>query len=217
MSQWPHRRMVGGLMLCLQLAMPVWAQSRNAAAPSEAASGPLYQRLADSLVLAMLGVWSHFRAAPASETTAAAQPEFAMPAPVKTEPVRKQATKPVQAPAESLVDSPEVDDSALEVADSSSMVVEIGRGLATWYGLGLQGRPTASGERLDMNALTAAHRTLPFGTRVKVRNMVNGREVVVRINDRGPHTKGRIIGLSRKAAETLDVLDGDHMVQLLRQ
>lgn len=140
-----------------------------------------------------------------------------MPAPVKTEPVRKQATKPVQAPAESLVDSPEVDDSALEVADSSSMVVEIGRGLATWYGLGLQGRPTASGERLDMNALTAAHRTLPFGTRVKVRNMVNGREVVVRINDRGPHTKGRIIGLSRKAAETLDVLDGDHMVQLLRQ
>lgn len=208
--------MVGGLMLCLQLAMPVWAQSRNAAVPSEVVSGPLYQRLADSLVLAMLGVWSHFRAAPASETTAAAQPVSAMPAPVKTEP-RRQATKPVQTPAESLVDSPEVDDSALEVADSSSMVVEIGRGLATWYGLGLQGRPTASGERLDMNALTAAHRTLPFGTRVKVRNMVNGREVVVRINDRGPHTKGRIIGLSRKAAETLDVLDGDHMVQLLRQ
>ena len=215
MSQWPHRRMVGGLMLCLQLAMPVWAQSRNAAVPSEAASGPLYQRLADSLVLAMLGVWSHFRAAPASETTAAAQPVPAMPVPIKTESARKQSAKPVQ--TDSLIDSPEVDDSSLEVADSSSMVVEIGRGLATWYGPGFQGRPTASGERMDMSALTAAHRTLPLGTRVKVRNMANGREVVVRINDRGPHTKGRIIGLSRKAAETLDVLEGDHMVQLLRQ
>lgn len=74
-------------------------------------------------------------------------------------------------------------------------------GDASWYGPGYHGRPTASGERYDMDALTAAHRTLPFGTRVRVRNLDNGREVEVQINDRGPFIDGRIIDLSRAAAE----------------
>lgn len=98
---------------------------------------------------------------------------------------------------------------------SSKPAKEIGRGLVSWYGPGLHGRKTASGEPFDMNALTAAHRTLPFGTKVRVRNMATGQEVVVRVNDRGPHTKGRIIDLSRKAAESLGVTKGDHMVMLL--
>ena len=98
---------------------------------------------------------------------------------------------------------------------SAKTAKEIGRGLVSWYGPGLHGRKTASGEPFDMNALTAAHRTLPFGTKVRVRNMVTGQEVVVRVNDRGPHTKGRIIDLSRKAAESLGVTKGDHMVMLL--
>ena len=83
---------------------------------------------------------------------------------------------------------------------------EIARGKASWYGPGFHGKRTASGERFDMNELTAAHRTLPFGTRVRVRNVENGREVVVRINDRGPQIRGRIIDLSKAAAATLDLL-----------
>lgn len=78
--------------------------------------------------------------------------------------------------------------------------------MASWYGPGFHGKRTANGERFDMNALTAAHRTLAFGTRVLVRNTLNGREVVVRINDRGPRVKERIIDLSKAAAEALDVV-----------
>ncbi|WP_165664625.1 septal ring lytic transglycosylase RlpA family protein [Metapseudomonas otitidis] len=77
---------------------------------------------------------------------------------------------------------------------------------ASYYGARHHGKRTASGERFDQNALTAAHRTLPFGTRVKVTNLNNDRSVVVRINDRGPHVRGRLIDLSRRAAEALDML-----------
>jgi len=83
---------------------------------------------------------------------------------------------------------------------------ELGRGRASWYGPGFHGKRTASGERFDMNDLTAAHRTLPFGTRVRVLNSQNGREVVVRINDRGPHIRDRIIDLSKAAATAIDLL-----------
>ena len=91
-------------------------------------------------------------------------------------------------------------------APTQSQGVELGRGRASWYGPGFHGKRTASGERFDMNELTAAHRTLPFGTRVRVRNTQNGREVVVRINDRGPQVRDRIIDLSKAAAEVLDLL-----------
>jgi len=80
------------------------------------------------------------------------------------------------------------------------------RGIASWYGLPFHGRKTANGERFDMNALTAAHPSLPFGTRVKVRSLVNGREVIVRINDRGPFTPGRIIDLSHAAAKAIGLV-----------
>jgi rare lipoprotein A len=80
---------------------------------------------------------------------------------------------------------------------------EIGRGLASWYGEPFHGRRTASGEIFDMNALTAAHKTLPFGTRLRVHNPATGQAVVVRINDRGPHVAGRIIDVSRAAAEQI--------------
>jgi len=79
-------------------------------------------------------------------------------------------------------------------------------GIASWYGQEFQGRPTASGERFDMHALTAAHRTLPFGARVQVTNLENGKSVVVRINDRGPNQKGRLIDLSYAAAKQLDLI-----------
>lgn len=80
-------------------------------------------------------------------------------------------------------------------------------GKASWYGGRHHGGPTASGERFNKNAMTAAHRRYKFGTRVKVTNKKNGRSVVVRINDRGPYTKGRIIDLSEAAAKKLDMID----------
>ncbi len=73
-------------------------------------------------------------------------------------------------------------------------------GLASWYGEEYHGRPTASGETFDMYQLTAAHRTLAFGTMVEVENLANGRRVKVRINDRGPTPEERIIDLSKAAA-----------------
>ncbi|TAD78843.1 MAG: septal ring lytic transglycosylase RlpA family protein [Oscillatoriales cyanobacterium] len=78
-------------------------------------------------------------------------------------------------------------------------------GQASWYGPGFHGRSTASGERFNQNAMTAAHRTLPFGTLVRVTNARNGRSVIVRINDRGPFTRGRIIDLSVAAAREIDM------------
>ncbi|AQR61918.1 hypothetical protein BZG35_09855 [Brevundimonas sp. LM2] len=79
-------------------------------------------------------------------------------------------------------------------------------GMASWYGAQFDGRPTATGERFDMRALTAAHKTLPLPGLVEVTNMANGRRVVVRINDRGPFSDDRIIDLSRGAAEALDLI-----------
>ena len=80
-------------------------------------------------------------------------------------------------------------------------------GLASWYGQRHQGLKTASGEAFDMNKLTAAHRTLPFGTRLRVTNVENGKTVVVRVNDRGPHVPGRVLDLSYRAAQALGMTD----------
>ena len=79
-------------------------------------------------------------------------------------------------------------------------------GTASYYGARHHGKRTASGEPFDQHGLTAAHRQLPFGTRVLVTNLSNNKSVVVRINDRGPHTRGRLIDLSRQAAEQLGTL-----------
>ena len=79
-------------------------------------------------------------------------------------------------------------------------------GIASWYGPNFHGKKTANGEKYDMNALTAAHRTLPLPSIVRVTNLENGRSIIVRVNDRGPFAKGRIIDLSRKAADSLDMI-----------
>lgn len=79
-------------------------------------------------------------------------------------------------------------------------------GMASWYGDQFNGRPTASGERFDMNALTAAHKTLPLPGLVEVTNLANGRRIVARVNDRGPFVDGRIIDLSRGSADALGML-----------
>jgi rare lipoprotein A len=89
------------------------------------------------------------------------------------------------------------------------------RGIASWYGDDFHGWVTASGEIYDMHMLTAAHRTLPLGTMVRVTNVVNGRHVVIRINDRGPYVNGRILDVSYGAAKRLNMLrDGISAIQL---
>jgi rare lipoprotein A len=91
---------------------------------------------------------------------------------------------------------------------------ELERGLASWYGPRFHGRRTASGERYDMQAFTAAHKTLPFGTMVRVKNLASGQEVDVSITDRGPFRRGRVIDLSRAAADALGMV-GDGVADVL--
>ena len=95
-------------------------------------------------------------------------------------------------------------------APAPAPIVQGETGIASWYGHPYHGRRAASGEIYNMYAMTAAHRTLPFGTEVKVHNLENGRDVEVRINDRGPFVEGRIIDLSYVAAQAI------HMPSLAR-
>ncbi len=85
-------------------------------------------------------------------------------------------------------------------------VLSVETGTGSWYGGKYHGRKTASGEVFDQHALTAAHRSLPFGTRVRVSNLAKDRSVILRINDRGPFIRGRVIDVSRRAAVELGFL-----------
>jgi rare lipoprotein A len=115
-------------------------------------------------------------------------------------------TVPAEAAASAGVAEPTVVGPQSEASQTSTgnlAVTWSQQGIASWYGPRFHGRLTASGERFNTNALTAAHKTLPFGSRVRVRSLSDGKEVVVRINDRGPFIKGRIIDLSQAAARAL--------------
>ncbi|MGB7404278.1 MAG: septal ring lytic transglycosylase RlpA family protein [Pacificimonas sp.] len=90
-------------------------------------------------------------------------------------------------------------------------------GMASWYGPNFHGKPTANGERFDQNAVSAAHPTLPLPSWVEVENLDNDRRIIVRVNDRGPFADGRIIDLSRRAAQLLDMeSDGVARVRVTR-
>ena len=94
--------------------------------------------------------------------------------------------------------------------EAAPATTALGRGIASYYGRRFHGRRTASGERFDMNAMTAAHKTLPFGSLVEVTNPNTGKSVTVRINDRGPYAHGRLIDLSRAAAEQIGLVSRGH-------
>ena len=113
---------------------------------------------------------------------------------------------PLQPTAEVTAPAPALEDPA----PSAPQDTVIGRGSASYYAAKFNGRRTASGERFDNADMTAAHRTLPFGSLVRVTNPANGRSVVVRINDRGPFTRGRMIDVSRAAAEELGLVARGH-------
>ena len=92
-------------------------------------------------------------------------------------------------------------------ADEAGSTGRVTSGTASWYGPGFHGRLTANGERYNMNGLTAAHKSLKFGTKVRVTNKRNGRSVVVRINDRGPYVGSRVIDLSKGAAQAIGMVN----------
>lgn len=99
----------------------------------------------------------------------------------------------------------QIDGRWYQPVDSSNGYEE--EGIASWYGRDFHGKKTSNGETYDMYAMTAAHKTLPIGTYVKVKRLDNGKEIIVRINDRGPFVKGRIIDLSYKAASKIGIAD----------
>ncbi len=113
--------------------------------------------------------------------------------------------------------TPEGERAPLRLGKSAGAARELQKGIASWYGPGFHGRTTANGERFDMNQLTAAHKTLPFGTKVLVHNPRTGKQVVVRINDRGPFAPGRVIDLSKAAAHALGIKNRGHDAVVLRE
>lgn len=114
--------------------------------------------------------------------------------------------EPIQMPVLSEDAVSEVESAKEEAPKTLEDSAVIGEGVASYYGAELAGNRTANGERFNPNALTAAHRTLPMGTKLKVTNKANGKSVIVRINDRGPFAKGRIIDVSRAAAEKISMI-----------
>lgn len=121
--------------------------------------------------------------------------------------VREVIRRPIQHPFQAQPSRPEQTRTVrLRPKQDASPLTRIIRGSASWYGPGFYGRQTASGERLRKGTFTAAHRTLPFGTKVRVTNLSNGRAVVVRINDRGPFKRHRVIDLAHGAASELRMM-----------
>ncbi len=120
----------------------------------------------------------------------------------------EEAFAAFETPAEPVLSAAAVDITTIEPATSEGTL--LGSGVASYYADHFNGRRTANGETFSNTALTAAHRTLPFGSRVRVTNPRNGQSVVVRINDRGPFTRGRTIDLSRAAAETVGIVRAGH-------
>lgn len=108
---------------------------------------------------------------------------------------------------------------AIVETQARSNFEHVAHGVASYYGRELAGNRTASGERFNPRALTAAHRTLPLGSQVRVTNKTNGKSVIVRVNDRGPFTKSRLIDISYAAAEELNLIRAGHgkvSVEILR-
>ncbi len=126
------------------------------------------------------------------------------PAAPATAPAVAPAATPVAAPAAVAAPAPAAAPAkAVPTVASSATVGDVSEGKLAYYGRKFNGRKTASGERFDAGALTMAHKSLPFGTRVKVTNVANKRSVMVRVNDRGPSTPDRVGDLSLAAAQKL--------------
>ena len=137
--------------------------------------------------------------APLAASTAATPADGALPLEASAVSVEIVPVAPAQLPEETA-------SAPAELPEATSL----GRGSASYYASKFHGRRTASGEAFDNGAMTAAHRTLPFGSLVRVTNPATGASVIVRINDRGPFSRGRLIDVSRAAAEELGMIARGH-------
>lgn len=124
--------------------------------------------------------------------------------PAEARPEKPAGGKPGRKPGRAAA-KPEADKAIRSTPRAAKAKTFRNRGIASWYGKRFHGRKTASGERFDMHAMTAAHRTLPLPSYVRVSNPANGASVVVLVNDRGPYVKNRIIDLSYGAASALGI------------
>ena len=146
-----------------------------------------------------------------TETMAEGQTPAAVPSAGKRSSRASRATQPASRSADAKPSEPASPEESADTPSNPDFALVPSRdsdqqGLASWYGPGLHGRLTASGERFDKEELTAAHRSFAFGSRVCVRSAATGRTVVVRINDRGPFAPGRVIDLSQAAAQELGMV-----------
>lgn len=158
------------------------------------------------------------RAVPEATSSISAGPNASAPPAALPAPSAGDAAGGIAPGATPVMDSLEAPRGSAPPAAASTGINVIDEGRASFYGKRFHGRRTASGERFDATALTAAHRTLPFGTTVRVVNLSNGREVLVRINDRGPFRRDRVIDVSRAAADALDMVGhGVTTVRILRE
>lgn len=154
---------------------------------------PKGRKLRTALIAGVLGM------APLAASTAATPADGALPL----------ETSIAAAEIVPLAEAPLPEETASAAAELPA-ATSLGSGTASYYASKFQGRRTASGEAFDNGAMTAAHRTLPFGSLVRVTNPATGASVVVRINDRGPFTRGRMIDVSRAAAEELGLIARGH-------
>ncbi|WP_278535324.1 septal ring lytic transglycosylase RlpA family protein, partial [Delftia acidovorans] len=146
-----------------------------------------------------------------AEAMAEGQTPAAVPSAGKRSSRASRATPPASRSADARPSEPASPEESADTPSNPDFALVPSRdsdqqGLASWYGPGLHGRLTASGERFDKEELTAAHRSFAFGSRVCVRSAATGRTVVVRINDRGPFAPGRVIDLSQAAAQELGMV-----------
>lgn len=143
-------------------------------------------------------------------------------------PAQTASSVPAQSPRMQSLDEAvaSLGDSALDQALTTKLPVvrqaleAVGEGNASYYGAELAGNRTSSGERFDPRAFTCAHRSLPLGSKLKVTNLSNGRSVIVRVNDRGPFTRGRILDMSLAAAREIAMVGSGHArvrLELVRQ
>lgn len=182
---------------------PVWAGMRRHA-PRLTAGSNTWQGL---LLLAALGAGllagcAHTPAEMrATDTATASQPATGTRTDTKSKP-RLELEHSLE-----LAEAPPFAARSGSTGDDISPAEQVQTGKASYYGYDFAGQPTASGEPFDPSELTAAHKSLPFGTRVRVTNLANGEQVVVRINDRGPFVGSRIIDVSRRAAERLGMIE----------
>jgi len=163
------------------------------------------QRRAASLLVALVLAGCAGDAARRSADAPAAASDAAPAAPAPLSPLQRLPATPRDEAASAV--TPVVSDGAVDPdEDAVEPGIAFERGDASWYGSRFHGRRTASGERFDAADFTAAHRTLPFGTLICVRNLNNDRVTMVRVNDRGPGSRRRVIDISQAAADELSMV-----------